>query len=90
MPRHTVHPDAKLDAIAEKVEALREARPLPSKAWRWPYGFVLMLWEPNGTRHAYDVAGDYEDAASKRDQEMATGRYEKAWLFQKNGPRLER
>lgn len=80
-----MHPDAKLASVIAAVEEARTSRGMPS-GWVWPWGWWVKLWEPGGATHLrfLSPAATYADAACLRDEEMASGRYEKAWMGQRD------
>lgn len=81
MSRHHRHPEA----VAAEAHHDREKRlatlDLPT-GWHWPYGWVIRLFAPDKSIHTRRTAtrATYADAVAIRDEEMASGRYEKAWL----------
>lgn len=84
--RHELHPDARLAAITAAVEETRGEEGLPD-GWRWPLGWYVRLWEPNGTfvTRTLPESASYLDAKEVARQDLATGRYEKAWISLRTG-----
>lgn len=81
------HPESRESAILERVSKAREREGMPP-GWSWPWGWWVKLWEPNGTTHVRHLSPgtSYIEAAAVRDEEMRSGRYEKAWMGQKTRP----
>lgn len=80
--RFPVHPEKRHDAIRAKVAAAN-AKVIGS-GWRWPYGWLVILREPNGTTHKR-AGCTYEEAKEIRDLEMCDGRYEVSWIEMRTG-----
>lgn len=80
MARRPQHPETAAAAARERLDklntAIRERLKTPG------FGYVIFLFDAAGGRHARD-APTYGEAVAIRDQEMATGLYEKAWLMQR-------
>lgn len=80
--KRPLHPDTITDMLRAKA-ALRTAKALD-------FGWLLILWDiDDGRRHARHLppGTTYAGAVFERDEEMATGDYEKAWLIKKTGQR---
>lgn len=75
------HPEAVAAASLAEREKKRADLDMPT-SWHWPYGWVVRLFAPDGSVHTRytTVRATYGDAVTLRDEEMASGRYEKAWL----------
>ena len=74
-----LHPEARAEILrANATKRAEETRP---KADAFT-GYLVMLFGTNGARHARDVK-TYPEAVVLRDQEMRSGDYFKAWIFQK-------
>ena len=87
--RQPLHPETKHDQLREAARTESERR-VPESGWRWRYGWLIVLVEPNGAkhyRHTHSTA-TWADAIAIRDEEMFDGddRYEKSWIIQKNEP----
>ena len=80
MSRRLHHPEARQADL--RAKASRTSERLATNAWRWPYGWRILLWDQQGNVHRRDTAvlGSYADAVAIRDEEMASGDYEKAWI----------
>ena len=78
MSRH-LHPEARAEIIrANASKRIEETRPKPDAFT----GYLVMLFASTGARHGRDVK-TYNEAVVLRDQEMRSGDYFKAWIFQK-------
>ena len=78
MGRH-LHPEARAEII--RSNAAKRAEETRPKADAFT-GYLVMLFGTNGSRHGRDVK-TYVEAVAVRDQEMRSGDYFKAWIFQK-------
>jgi len=78
--RRLRHPEARIDEMRAKASHESEVR-VPQKGWSWSYGWLVSLREPNGARH-YRHVPTYAEAVKVREEEMATGAYEVAWVIQ--------
>ena len=85
MGKHLLHPEARADLIRDKAAERAQIR-LSNGTWRWPYGWLVILYQENGTRRFRD-AKTYEEAVLIREEEMlgdfAAVDYEKAWIVMK-------
>jgi len=63
----------------------RSVAEMPKVGWHWPFGWLLVLWNPDGTKRFLDISRNatYEDAVRERDQELEFGDYEGATLIRK-------
>ena len=75
------HPEARLAALRAQSSA-ESVKRLPIEGWRWRYGWTVKLIGMNGTKH-FRHSETYEEAVALRDAELKDGRYEVAWLEQK-------
>lgn len=87
MGKHLRHPEARHDVIrAKATERSANAIRLSDGRWRWPFGWVVFLYQADGTTRGRD-ANSYEEAVAIRDEEMfgdfAEVEYTKAWIVQK-------
>lgn len=78
------HPEQVLKEIVARAE---ETSTEFTASWRYPFGWILFLYEGKEVR-VRDLPSNasYEDAVAARTREMMTGRFEKAWLEQRRGP----
>lgn len=60
-----LHPEAKMEAIAEKVES----EPSPS-SYRYIYGWLVLLWRKNGEKPFRRDVATYEEASLIVDREL--------------------
>ena len=78
--RRARHPEAAAAARAERTDVknaqIRERCATPG------FGYLVVLYAGGGGKHAED-ATTYAEAAAIRDAAMATGTYDKAWIFSK-------
>lgn len=76
-----LHPDAIEDRLRRKA-----ASTLPDRGWSWPYGWLLISWDLQGVKYYHQLPPSmaYREAEEIRNDAMATGLYEKAWLIQKS------
>jgi hypothetical protein len=81
---HLRHPEARADHIRE--QSAKRGHLLENGSWRWPFGWVVFLYQKDGTVRGRD-ARTYEEAVQIRDDEMfgdfAMIDYEKAWIVMK-------
>jgi hypothetical protein len=75
--RRRLHPEAAHDRLREKVA--EDSRRLASHGWRYPFGYVVHLYRPDGSV-GHRSAKTYAEATDERDEAMRSGDYEKAWI----------
>jgi hypothetical protein len=65
--RVPLHPEE-----VHKRLAAKSAEELPKTGWYWPFGWLLIVWKPDGTKRYVDVpaSATYDDAIKVRNQEL--------------------
>lgn len=63
----------------------KSVQEMPQTGWHWPFGWLLVLWCPDGTKRYRDLSSKhtYADAVRERDAELAFEDYEGATLIRK-------
>ena len=76
----SLHPEEVNKRLAAKSVA-----EMPKTGWHWPFGWLLILWCPDGTRRYIDIpaSATYADAVKERDYELAQDDYDGATLIRK-------
>lgn len=75
-----LHPDE-----IEKRLAARTIAEMPKTGWHWPFGWLLILWCPDGTRRYVDIpsSASYDDAIKLRTDILEGDDYDGATLIRK-------
>jgi len=100
------HPEAIERQLRHNASEKSETSKDVTKSWRWPYGWLVILRghqgsfdksasyggggsSPYADKHYRDTK-TYEEAVQVRDDELASGRYDSAWIIMKTGAQPNR
>jgi hypothetical protein len=58
---------------------------MPKTGWHWPFGWLLILWCPDGSKRYVDIpaTADYAQAVKIRSDVMESDDYDGATLIRK-------
>lgn len=81
MGKHLRHPEARIALAQERAAARNEV--IRRRCATPGFGYVVLLYKWDGSRHTRHTE-TYLEAAEVRNEDMASGDYDKAWIIEKD------